>query len=222
MPHRLRAATRRGLVVILLVVAGSCDWAWAAEKTDVASLTDPNATAPAEDKQSATPAATEPPITSGMDQLVSLDLRSTDVNDALKYLATKGGLNIAISKNVTGRVNLLLTNVPIHDVFDLVLRSNELAYDRQGTVYNVMTEQEYRALYGRKFSDLRQVKTFRLQYAVRSRPSTSSTRSRAKSAGCSSTRSPAPCSSWKRPRSCARWKRRSRPWRRAAPCTSLT
>ncbi len=97
---------------------------------------------------------------------ISLDLRSTEVTDALKYLATKGQLNIAISKNVAGRVNLFLTDVPIRDVFDLILRSNQLAYDRQGVVYNVMTEEEYRALYGRKFSDLREVKTFRLQYAI--------------------------------------------------------
>jgi len=102
----------------------------------------------------------------GMDEHVSLDLRSTEVTDALKYLATKGGLNIAISKNVAGRVNLFLTDVPIRDVFDLILRSNELAYDMQGNVYNIMTEAEYRGLYGRKFADLRKVETFRLQYAV--------------------------------------------------------
>ena len=101
-----------------------------------------------------------------MEERVSLDLRSTEAADALKYLATKGGLNIAISKNVSGRVNLFLTDVSIRDVFDLILRSNELAYDVQGNVYNVMTETEYRALYGRKFADLREVKTFRLKYAI--------------------------------------------------------
>ena len=102
----------------------------------------------------------------GMDERVSLDLRSTDVTDALKFLATKGGLNIAISKNVSGRVNLFLTDVAIRDVFDLILRSNELAYDKQGNVFNIMTEAEYRALYGKKFADLRHVETLRLKYAV--------------------------------------------------------
>lgn len=106
------------------------------------------------------------PGLNGMDEMVSLDLRSTEVTDALKYLATKGGLNISISKNVEGRVNLFLTDVPIRDVFDLILRTNELAYDMQGDVYNIMTEAEYRTLYGKRFSDLREVKTFRLQYAV--------------------------------------------------------
>ena len=102
----------------------------------------------------------------GMDRLVSLDLRSTEAGDAIKYLALQGNLNISISKNVAGRVNLLLTDVPIRDVFDLILRSNQLAYDKQGNVFHVMTEEEYRALYGKKFSDMRQVKTFKLQYAV--------------------------------------------------------
>lgn len=102
----------------------------------------------------------------GMEERVSLDLRNTEASDALKYLATKGGLNMAISKNVSGRVNLFLTDVPIRDVFDLVLRSNDLAYDTQGNIYNVMTESEYRALYGKRFADLRRVQSFRLKYAI--------------------------------------------------------
>ena len=107
------------------------------------------------------PGPETPPSLRGMDELVSLDLRSTEATDALKYLATKGGLNISISKNVGGRVNLLLTDVPIRDAFDLILRSNELAFDKQGNIYNIMSDQEYRALYGRRFSDLREVRTFR-------------------------------------------------------------
>ena len=59
-----------------------------------------------------------------------------------------------------------MVNVPIKDVFDIMLRSNGLAFIKQGDIYNVMTEEEYKAIYGRKFSDLRQVKTFRLQYAI--------------------------------------------------------
>ncbi len=123
-------------------------------------------TSPGASSASSSSEASAPIGLLGMDEKVSLDLRSTEVNDALKYLATKGGLNIAISKNVAGRVNLFLTDVTIRDVFDLILRSNELAFDKQGNIYNIMTEAEYRTLYGRKFSDLRQVHTFRLQYAI--------------------------------------------------------
>ncbi|MBI3322541.1 MAG: hypothetical protein HYZ94_02555 [Candidatus Omnitrophica bacterium] len=117
-----------------------------------------------EEEMPARPAAAAP--SRGMEERVSLDLRSTEVTDALKYLATKGNLNMSISKNVGGRVNLFLNDIPIRDVFDLILRSNELAFDRTGEVYNIMTEAEYRGLYGQKFSDLRKVKTFRLQYAI--------------------------------------------------------
>ncbi|HEX9780845.1 MAG TPA: secretin N-terminal domain-containing protein [bacterium] len=106
------------------------------------------------------------PSLRGMEERVSLDLRATEVTDALKYLATKGGLNIAISRNVNGRVNLFLTDVPIRDVFDLILRSNDLAYDMKGNVYNVMTAEEYQQLYGRRFADQREVRTFKLQYAM--------------------------------------------------------
>ena len=105
------------------------------------------------------------PSLRGMDEIVSLDFKSTDVVDALKYLALKGGLNLSTSKQVSGRVNLSLTDVPIRDVFELILRSNGLAFVKQGNVYHIMTEEEYRALYGRRFSDMRQIKTFRLQYA---------------------------------------------------------
>jgi len=101
-----------------------------------------------------------------MDEIISLDLRSTDAGEALKYLATKGAFNISISQKVTGRVNLLLNEVPIRDVFDLILRDNSLAYDKQKSVYHVMTEEEYRAIHGEQFSDLREVLTFRLQYAI--------------------------------------------------------
>jgi len=57
----------------------------------------------------------------GMNERVSLDLRNIEITDALKFLAVKGGLNIAMSKNVSGRLALLLEDVPIRDVFDIIL-----------------------------------------------------------------------------------------------------
>ncbi|MBI3602449.1 MAG: secretin and TonB N-terminal domain-containing protein [Candidatus Omnitrophica bacterium] len=106
------------------------------------------------------------PIPGGMEGKLSLDLRSIDIVDALKFLAVKVGLNIIATKNVTGRVTLMVDSVPVKDVFDIMLRSNGLAFVKEGDIYNVMTEDEYKAMYGRKFSDLRQVKAFRLQYAI--------------------------------------------------------
>ncbi|MFA5157425.1 MAG: secretin N-terminal domain-containing protein [Candidatus Omnitrophota bacterium] len=101
-----------------------------------------------------------------LNQPISLDLRNIDVLEALKYLATKGSLNIVSTKNVSGRVTLTLNNVPLKDVFDLMLRSNGLAYIKIGDIYNVMSEAEYKALYGKNFYDLRKVKVLRLKYAA--------------------------------------------------------
>jgi type II secretory pathway component GspD/PulD (secretin) len=101
-----------------------------------------------------------------MTKRVSLDLRNIEVLEALKFLAMKAGLNIVATKKVGGRVTLNVENVPVQDIFDVMLRSNGLAYAKEGDIYNVMTESEYKALYGKNFSDTRQVKVFRLKYAI--------------------------------------------------------
>jgi len=109
---------------------------------------------------------TIPSIPGGMEGKIALDLRNIDIVDALKFLAMKAGINIVATKNVSGRVTLIVEGVLIKDIFDIMLRSNELAYVKQGDIYNVMTEVEYKGLYGKKFADVRKVKTFRLKYAI--------------------------------------------------------
>lgn len=106
------------------------------------------------------------PIAEGVRGRISLDLRNIDVIDALKFLAMKTKMNIISTKNVAGRVTLSVDDVLVQDIFDIMLRSNELAYIEQGNIYNVMTEDEFRALFGRSFSDMREVKTFKLQYVI--------------------------------------------------------
>jgi general secretion pathway protein D len=128
-------------------------------------------TALAEDGASQTAQALEEktavvPIPGGIEGKISLDLRNIDVIDALKFLATKATINIIYTKNVAGRVTLMVENAPVKDVFDIMLRSNGLAYTKEGDIYNVMTEEEYKLLKGRKFSDLRQVRVFRIKYAI--------------------------------------------------------
>jgi len=108
------------------------------------------------------------PVASGVTRAgqISLDLRDMDVAEALKFLATKASLNIIPTMKVSGRVTLMVNDVPIGDVFDLMIRSNNLAYEKKGDIYNVMTEDEYKGLFGRNFSDSRQVKVFHLRYAI--------------------------------------------------------
>ena len=97
---------------------------------------------------------------------ISLTLRSIDIIEALKFFSIKSGFNIVPTQAVAGRVTLSVENVPVQDVFDIMLRSNNLAYDKKGDIFNVMTEPEYKRLFGKNFFDSRQVKVFRLRYAI--------------------------------------------------------
>jgi type IV pilus assembly protein PilQ len=108
----------------------------------------------------------EVPLTDPFNMRLTLEFKDIDVVEALKYLATKAGLNIVTTKNVSGRINLSVDNVLLKDIFDIILRSNGLAYTKQGEIYTVMTEAEYKALYGKNFSDMRKVVVFRLKYAI--------------------------------------------------------
>lgn len=106
------------------------------------------------------------PNAAGLNERVTIDLRNIEVGEALKFLAMKGNLNLVVGKNVTGRISLYLTDVAIADVLEIMLLSNSLAIAKQGAIYNVMSETEYQALYGRRFADLRVAKVFKLRYAV--------------------------------------------------------
>ncbi len=97
---------------------------------------------------------------------ISLSLRNIDIIEALKFFSLKSGFNIVPTQRVSGRVSLSVENVPVRDVFDIMLRSNNLAYDKRGDIYNVMTEPEYRQRFGKNFFDSRLVRVFRLKYAI--------------------------------------------------------
>ncbi len=106
------------------------------------------------------------PMAEGMQGRISLDLRNIEVTDALKFLSMKTGVNMISTKDVSGRITLMVLNVPAKDVFDIMLRSNGLAYTKEGEIYNIMTGDEYKALFGKGFADIREVKVFRIKYAI--------------------------------------------------------
>ena len=68
-------------------------------------------------------------------------------------------------KNVGGRVTLSLKDVSIRDVHDIIALSYELAYVVQNGVVHLMTEADYKRLFGSSFADQRRVKTLQLRYA---------------------------------------------------------
>jgi type II secretory pathway component GspD/PulD (secretin) len=100
-----------------------------------------------------------------LDKNISLDLRDMDVVDVYKFLALRGGFNVTISKNISGRVTLYLKSVSIRDSLDIISLANNLAYSVVGeNIIYVMTEEEHQASYGKRFGDQRIVKITKLQY----------------------------------------------------------
>ncbi|MBF0490277.1 MAG: secretin and TonB N-terminal domain-containing protein [Candidatus Omnitrophica bacterium] len=83
--------------------------------------------------------------------LDTLELRDMDINDVLKLVAAKSGLNIIAGKGVQGRVTIYLKNVEVHDALTIILKSNDLAYIEEDDIVRVMTGAEYEQLYGIKF-----------------------------------------------------------------------
>ncbi|MBL7068669.1 MAG: hypothetical protein ISS34_02275 [Candidatus Omnitrophica bacterium] len=96
---------------------------------------------------------------------ISLDFKGMDVVDVLKLIAQRGNLNIAISRHVRGKVTMFLKDVDIHDAFEIILVSNDLAYEKSGNILNVMTGKEYEKIYGQSFRDKRVIEIFELKYA---------------------------------------------------------
>lgn len=131
---------------------------------------DPAAALPPEEEGSTAPeiqpAAAYKLKTVDMNRRITVDLRNMDVVDALAYLALRSGMNIVTSKNVTGRVTFQLKDVPLQDIFDVTLLSNNLAYEKRGEIIYVLSDKEYEDRHGKAFSDAREVKVFHLNYAI--------------------------------------------------------
>lgn len=96
---------------------------------------------------------------------ISLDLKGVDIIDVLKMLSTRSNLNIVAGRNVRGKVTLFLKDVDIWDAFEIILASNDLAYDKRGDIINVMSERDYEQLYGERYSDKKEAKIIKLEYA---------------------------------------------------------
>jgi len=160
------------------------EWVWAQDVIKISApkgeALDAQASKPAQtisaepsgSEASANPAAAdyqpfnpEGDIETGLAVPVSLDLREMDIVDTIKFLATKGNLNIVATKSVAGRVTLFLNSVNLGDVLDIILLTNNLACERKKNIITVMTDAEYKALYGKAYIDKRDAKTIILKYA---------------------------------------------------------
>lgn len=100
----------------------------------------------------------------GVSAPISLDFKGMDITDVLKLLSQKSGLNIVAGKNVKGTVTIYLKDIEALDALDIILSTNELAYEKEDNLIKVMTEREYEQLYGKRFHDKTEVKIIKLYY----------------------------------------------------------
>mgnify|MGYP001567974159 FL=1 len=96
---------------------------------------------------------------------ISLDIKGMDVVDVIKMLATRNGINVVVGKNVSGKVTLFLKEVDMWDAFEIILLSNELAYDKKGDIINIMTQRDYELIYGERYKDAKEAAIVSLKYA---------------------------------------------------------
>ena len=68
---------------------------------------------------------------------ISMDFQNTDLRAVLRVFAEISGLSIVIDPSVQGEVNVALTQVPWDQAFDIILRTNQLDYEVDGTVVRI-------------------------------------------------------------------------------------
>ncbi|MDD5477343.1 MAG: secretin N-terminal domain-containing protein [Candidatus Omnitrophica bacterium] len=96
---------------------------------------------------------------------ISLDLKNVDIVELLRIVSLKTGRTIVPSKDVSGRITIYLSQVAFDDVLDIILLTQGLALNKKDNVYYVMSEAEYKKMYGRDYIDQRKIETVKLSYA---------------------------------------------------------
>lgn len=98
-------------------------------------------------------------------ELISLDLKGMDIRDVLKLLSQKSGLNIVADKDVKGTVSLYLKDVDVMDALDILVMTNDLAYEKEGTLIRIMPQKKFSKTYGKDFKDKTKTEIIKLNYA---------------------------------------------------------
>ena len=82
------------------------------------------------------PCTSDPPRYSGSP--VSLDFQGADLRAVLRTFAEISGLNIVIDPSIQGSVDVALRDVPWDQALDLILRSNQLGCEVDGTIARIV------------------------------------------------------------------------------------
>jgi type IV pilus assembly protein PilQ len=100
--------------------------------------------APVSDATSAgvdAPSSSDPIATTGASSPgnVTVDFKNADIQNVLRILSFKSGVNIVAGKDVIGSVTIRLVDVPWEKALDVVLKTYGYAYDRDENIIRVTT-----------------------------------------------------------------------------------
>lgn len=68
---------------------------------------------------------------------ISLETDNLEVREALRFITEESGINMVISEEVSGKINLRLRQVPWDQALILVMKTKKLGYTRQGNVLRI-------------------------------------------------------------------------------------
>jgi len=97
---------------------------------------------------------------------ISLDLKNIDIAELLRIISFKTGKTIVAGKDISGRISLYLNNISFLDALDIILVTQGWACDKKNDIFYVMSNSEYKRLYGRDYLEPREIKTVKLKYAA--------------------------------------------------------
>jgi type IV pilus secretin PilQ/predicted competence protein len=72
-------------------------------------------------------------------KLISITLKETDIREVLNILAFKGGVNIVAGDDVDSKISVQLKDVPWEQALDVILKTYNYTYKREGNLIRVMS-----------------------------------------------------------------------------------
>jgi len=128
------------LALALCLFAGACA-VYAADPTPAAvaqKVSVPDAIPPAPSAPAAQAIAAPAPV----DDTISLDFKDADIGSVLRVLSLKSNVNIVTGPEVKGLVTVRLDNVPWEKALDVILRTYNYVYERDGNIIRVTSRDQ--------------------------------------------------------------------------------
>ncbi len=97
--------------------------------------------------------------------IMQMNVKNVSVQEVLKLIAESGDFNLAIGGGVKGQVTLFVDEMAPRDLLDIVVGIVDAAYIEENGVIWVMSKENYESIYGQKFVDNLETRTFTLKQA---------------------------------------------------------